>query len=140
MTSDRLWLPPGVEGLARRDDAPDLDLSAFVRAGQELGLEASSGYSRTLDAWVQAQVRHGADPSAVPLRALQGMGTHPVVYLAERTLTGLIRRPNLYYVSHPEKRIVKETGVAVATPSRCSGRGRLRIRSVPVVFDWARGT
>ena len=44
MTLDGLWLPPWV--LARRDDAPDLDLSPFVSAGQELGLEASTGYSR----------------------------------------------------------------------------------------------
>ena len=50
MTSERLWLPPSVEGLARREDAPELDLAPFVRAGQELGLEATSGYSRTLDA------------------------------------------------------------------------------------------
>ncbi len=138
MTLDGLWLPPWV-ALARRDDALDLDLSPFVSAGQELGLEASTGYSRTLDLWAQAQLQHGANPSVVPLRALQAMGTHPVVYLAERTLTGLIRRPNLYYVSHPEKRIVKETeewlwpllpGVLTAA-ARAFAYG-----SVPVIFDW----
>ena len=139
MTAGRLWLPPGFEALARRDDGPDLDLSPFVRAGQELGLDANVGFSRTLDLWAQAQLGHGANPALVPLRALQAMGAHPVVYLAERTLTGLIRRPNLYYVSHPEKRIVKETeewlwpllpGVLEAA-ARAFAYG-----AVPVIFDW----
>ena len=76
-------------------DPDDLDLRPFVRAAQDLGLDAAAGYSRVLDAWVQSQIKNTADPSIVPLRALQAMGTHPVVYLAERTITGLIRRPNL---------------------------------------------
>ena len=133
-----LWLPPWVE-LARRDDAPDLDLAPFVRAAQELGLDVSVGHSRALDLWVQSQVRHGADPATVSLRALQAMGTHPVVYLAERTIAGLIRRPNLYYVSHPEKRIVKETEewlwtllpVVLEAAARAFAYG-----AVPVIFDW----
>jgi hypothetical protein len=139
VTADRLWLPPGVERLARREDAPDLDLSPFVRAAQDLGLTANGGYSGVLDMWVQSQVRQSADPAVVPLRALQAMGTHPVVYLAERTITGLIRRPNLYYVSHPEKRIVKETEewlwpllpVLLEAAARAFAYG-----SVPVILNW----
>ena len=138
--SDQLWLPPGVaRQLARRDSGLDVDLAPFVRASQDLGLDASGVHSRILDAWVQSQVRQGADPASVPLRALQSMGTHPVVYLAERTITGLIRRPNLYFVSHPEKRIVKETEewlwpllpAVLEVAARAFAYG-----SVPVIFNW----
>ena len=140
MSSDRLWLPPGVERLARREDGPDVDLTPFVRAVQDLGLESSAAYSSVLEAWVQAQVKQtSADPTAVPLRALQAMGTHPVVYLAERTITGLIRRPNLYFVSHPEKRIVKETEEwlwpLLPTVLEAAARA-FAYGSVPLVFDW----
>jgi len=98
-----------------------------------------AGLTGGQEAWVRAHIRQGTDPGAVPLQALKAMGTHPVVYLAEQTIAGLVRRPNLYYVSHPEKRIVKETEewlwpllpTVLAAAARAFAYG-----SVPVVFDW----
>jgi hypothetical protein len=139
MSSDReLWLPPGFERLARGGDSGEPDLEPFVRASQ--GVQSLTGqFSRAFEGWVTSQVGQGTDPHAVSLSALQGMGTHPVVYLAERTITGLIRRPNLYFVSHPEKRIVKETEewlwpllpTVLAVAARAYAYG-----SVPVIFNW----
>lgn len=138
MSSDReLWLPPGFDRLAR-GDAGEPDLEPFIRASQ--GVQSLAGqYSRAFEGWVASQVGQGTDPHAVSLSALQAMGTHPVVYLAERTITGLIRRPNLYFVSHPEKRIVKETEewlwpllpTVLEVAARAFAYG-----SVPVIFNW----
>ena len=116
----------------------DPDLAPFVRASQNTKTLGAQ-YSHALEQWVQSQVRQGIAPGHVPLRALQVMGTHPVVYLAEQTITGLIRRPNLYYVSHPDKRVVKETEewlwpllpAVLSVAARAFAYG-----SVPVVFNW----
>lgn len=139
MTSDRpvLWLPPGVERLGRRDEA-EPDLAPFVRASQG-GDALGGGYSRAFETWAATQVAQGTDLHLVPLAALQAMGTHPVVYLAERTITGLIRRPNLYYVSHPDKRVVKETEEWLwpLLPSVLESAARaFAYGAVPVIFNW----
>ena len=114
------------------------DLTPFVRAS-----EGNTGLTRqftaALEHWVHDQLRQATHPDAVPLRALQAMGSHPVVYLAEQTITGLIRRPNLYYVSHPDKRVVKETEewlwpllpAVLSVAARAFAYG-----SVPVIFNW----
>jgi len=135
--SSSLWLPPHLQHLAARS-VPEPDLSPFVRASQgnrTLGCQ----YSLALEGWVQSRLAHSSDPNLVPLRVLQAMASHPVVYLAEQTITGLIRRPNLYYVSHPDKRIVKETEEwlwpllpkFLAAAARAFAYG-----SVPVIFNW----
>lgn len=75
----------------------------------------------------------------MPLSVLMAMGTHPMVYLAERTITGVVRRPDLYYVRHPDKRVVKETEEwlwpllpqILTVAARAFSYG-----SVPVVFNW----
>ena len=120
----------------REEPAPDL--RPFVRAAAKNQTLAAQ-YTLTLESWVQEQINQGVDPNAIGFRALQGMGTHPVVYLAEQTITGLIRRPNLYYVSHPDKRIVKETEewlwpllpTILGVAARAFAYG-----SVPVIFNW----
>lgn len=114
------------------------DLAPFVRASE--GNRSINGqYSHALEQWIQSQLRHGIAPGTVPLRALQTMGAHPVVYLAEQTITGLIRRPNLYYVSHPDKRVVKETEEWLwpLLPAILSGAARaFAYGAVPVIFNW----
>ncbi|HBP17400.1 MAG TPA: hypothetical protein DEA08_06370 [Planctomycetes bacterium] len=119
-------------------DQPAPDLRPFVRASRE-NVTLAATYTHALEAWVQDQITQAIDPNAVPLRALQAMGTHPVVYLAEQTITGLIRRPNLYYVSHPDKRLVKETEEwlwpilpkVLGVAARAFAYG-----AVPVIFNW----
>jgi len=134
---NELWLPPSARHLAARDE-PAVDLTPFARAAQG-SLSLAGSHSRALEAWVRHQVSQGSDPHAVPLRALQAMGTHPVVYLAEQTIAGLVRRPNLYYVSHADKRVVKETEewlwpllpTVLAAAARAFAYG-----SVPMIFNW----
>ena len=124
--------------MAPKQQEREPDLAPFVRAS-ESNKSLGAQYSHALEQWIQNQVRQGIAPGHVPLRALQVMGTHPVVYLAEQTITGLIRRPNLYYVSHPDKRVVKETEewlwpllpAVLSVAARAFAYG-----SVPVVFNW----
>jgi len=83
--SSELWLPPGVAHLARRSTS-DVDLTPFVRASQTL-FGVGGQLTRPLAAWVHSQINAATDPHQVPLSALQAMGNHPIVYLAERTIT-----------------------------------------------------
>ncbi len=124
--------------MAPKPEDREPDLAPFVRAS-EGNKDLTRQFSSALEHWVHDQIRQATNPDAVPLRALQSMGSHPVVYLAEQTITGLIRRPNLYFVSHPDKRVVKETEewlwpllpgiLSVAARSFAYG-------SVPVIFNW----
>ncbi|HBP18001.1 MAG TPA: hypothetical protein DEA08_09435 [Planctomycetes bacterium] len=118
----------------------DVDLAPFARTSAVLaGLQPP--HSHTLEAWVSRQVSHDTDPRQVPLAALQSMGTHPIVYLAERTISGVMRRPDLYYVRHPDKRIVKETEEWLwpILPAVLSAAARAyAYGSVPVIFNWGR--
>ena len=135
--SAELWLPPGVARLQAKDEV-DPDLTPFVRAAQGQ-LALGYPYSRGLERWVNSQLGQGVDPGAVPLEALRAMGTHPVVYLAERAITGVIRRPNLYYVSHPEKRVVKETEEWLwpLLPTVLGVAARAFVYgAAPVIFNW----
>ena len=135
--SAELWLPPGVARLRAKDEV-DPDLTPFVRAAQGQ-LALGYPYSRGRERWVNSQLGQGVDPGAVPLEALRAMGTHPVVYLAERAITGVIRRPNLYYVSHPEKRVVKETEEWLwpLLPTVLGVAARAFVYgAAPVIFNW----
>lgn len=58
---------------------------------------------------VLAQLGNAVDPDLVPFDALRAMGRHSVAYLAERTLTGIVQRPDLYAVAHDDKSIKAET-------------------------------
>ena len=132
-----MWLPPGLSYLAAREEGTP-DLRPFVRAA-ERNQSLAARYTQTLETWVQDQINQGVDPNAVNFRTLQSMGSHPVVYLAEQTITGLIRRPNLYYVSHPDKRMVKETEEWLwpLLPTILSVAARaFAYGSVPVIFNW----
>jgi len=124
--------------MASKPEEQEPDLAPFVRATQG-NRSLVSQYSRSLEHWVRTQISRAPDPFSVPLEALRAMGSHPVVYLAEQTITGLIRRPNLYYVSHPDKRVVKETEEWLwpLLPDVLSVAARaFAYGSVPVIFNW----
>jgi hypothetical protein len=61
------------------------------------------------------------------------------VYLAERTIGGIMRRPDLYYVRHSDKRVVRETEAwlwpllpdVLAAAAHAFAYG-----AVPVILDW----
>lgn len=55
-----------------------------------------------------AELNHGVDPRGVPVAALQAMRTHPVINLADRTVCGMIRRPDLFSVKHEDPKVVAE--------------------------------
>jgi hypothetical protein len=143
VTDAALWLPPGVaaELASRRSQRSEPDLSRFVRSSFAVGASLGGRHSQGFEGWVTTQLSHTTDPRLVPLSALQAMGTHPIIYLAERTLGGIVRRPELYYVRHADKRVVKETEewlwpllpTVLAAAARAFAYG-----SVPVVFNWTR--
>lgn len=60
--------------------------------------------------WASHEVDAKVDPWCLPFSALRRMDTDPIVYLAERAITALIRKPDLYHVWHPlgDKALVSE--------------------------------
>lgn len=135
----KLWLPPGVRAeLGRGPGGPPVpDLAPFVHAN--LSFASLAGTVGFLESWALSQAVRGVDPRVVPLSALQSMGSHPIVYLAERAIGGIVRRPDLYYVRHAEKRVVKETEAwlwpllprLLAAATRAFAYG-----AAPVILDW----
>jgi len=117
---------------------PVNDTRPFGRApsggGDSLQARASVAFER----FVTRQLHH-PNPARVPLAYLQAMDDHPIVYLAERTLTGVIRRPDLYYVAHTDPAIVKETEEWLwpLLPSLLGSIARAyAFGAVPVVCNW----
>lgn len=132
---------------------PDsVDLSKFKRKTMVAGGQAvvSASYSRyTLQADVQtlAQLGYGWDGRAVPVHALQSMGTCPAVYLAERTVTGIVRRPDLFSIRHPDKAVEAKLRAEIEAwlwpllPKITAAAARaFAYGTVAVVFDWERKT
>lgn len=132
------WLRVGRATRAEPPAAPDL--SGFVRAN--LAIAASGGrLTQSLEGWIAARVGTANDPRFVPLAQLQAMGTHPIVYLAERTIGGIMRRPDLYYVRHPDKRVVRETEAWLwpLLPDLLTAAAHaFAYGAVPVILDWGR--
>ena len=117
-------------------DAPK-SLEPFARAASVSGASQFLA-SRRFQAFVQSQLRE-LDPNLVSLDTLRGMDTHPTVYLAERTLTGVVRRPDLYYVRHPDRRVVLETEEWLwpLLPAVLSAIARAYVfGAVPMIFNW----
>jgi hypothetical protein len=85
------------------DDAADF--SKFKRGRGSLLVSSYGGFTLGLETHTIAQLGYGMDGRAVPVQALQLMGTCPAVYLAERTLGAIVRRPDLYSVIHPDPTI-----------------------------------
>lgn len=136
----RLWLPPGAaDRLESRSATSAPDLAPFVRA--HLGLLGGGRLSGVLEGWAMTHGAQHTDPRLVPLEALRAMGSHPVVYLAERTIGGIVRRPDLYYVRHTDKRIVRETEAwlwPLLPDLLAAAAHAFAYGSVPVVLDWGR--
>lgn len=92
---------------------------------------------------VIAQLGHGMDARNVPVSALQIMGTNAAVYLAERTISGIVRRKDLYSVRHKDPKVRAEVEawlwpllpVLTAAAARAFAYG-----TVAVIFDWERKT
>lgn len=131
------------------DVADKVDLKPFQRGSftANLGLgrgSTISGALSAMEAHVSKLVSRNADPRSASWREIQAMGCHPMVYLAERTVTGIIRRPDLYTVEHPDEKVKAETeewlwplmrkGLLDAA-ARAFSYG-----NVPVTFNWEKGT
>lgn len=122
---------------------PQIDLSKFKTAFANLA--GVLGWSPRLTAPLQlftiAQSGYGMDPQAIPVVALQLMNTHPAVYLAERTLCGIVRRPDLFSVKHSDPAIAAETEAWLwpILDEILSGAVRgFAYGTVGMVFDWER--
>ncbi len=119
------------------------DLKPFKRGPGALLVSSYGRFSLGLETHTLAQLGYGLDPRSVPVAALQLMGTCPPVYLAERTISGIIRRPDLYSVIHDDPAIVAETEAwlwplldrLAASAARAFAYG-----SVADVLDWERKT
>jgi hypothetical protein len=61
--------------------------------------------------WISQDIDAKVDPACLTFTALRRMDNDPIVYLAEWAITGLIRKPDLYHVTHPtdDKKVVAET-------------------------------
>jgi len=70
-------------------------LRSFVRSPRE------NKSLQPMASWVSQVIDAKADPGCLSFLALRGMDTDPIVYLAERSITALIRKPDLFHVKHP---------------------------------------
>lgn len=126
------------------DDKPDIDTSKkFKRAGSSVtGLRGR--FTRQLELHVLAQLGYGLDPRSVPVSVLQLMGaTCPAVYLAERTVSGIVRRSDLFSVRHGDPKIIAETEAWLwpRLPRLLGGAARgYGYGTVVCVLDWERKT
>lgn len=119
--------------------APRVDLTKFERAIASVLSRGS--YLAGMEAYVRRLVNANADPLCVPQVALEAMSCHPTIYLAERIVTGVIRRPDLYSIRHHDKRIVAETEEWLwpLLPDLCASAARaFSYGTVPVILDWGR--
>lgn len=129
---------------------PDQVLAAGPEGAQVVGGGPRSARSMTLTPrWllaianhVLAQQAYGLDPDAVPFSVLRAVGRHPVCYLAQRTLTGIVRRPDLYSVDHDDPAIKAETEAWLwpLLPDLAAAFARAFVYgSSAVALDWERG-
>jgi len=111
----------------------------FVRPRSLPGLGGGFRASSFLQQHAMTRLKH-ADPATVPLQMLKGMDQHAMVYLAERTVTGVLRRPDLYYVRHKDPAIKAEVEEWLwpLLPQLLGSIARAyAYGSIPVVFNWA---
>ena len=119
--------------------SPDLRAFARARATHSPGIGASC----TSDRWLRyvRQTTQYLDPNTVPIDVLKRMNDHPMVNLAERTVTGVLRRPDLYYVRHPDPEIKAEVEEWLwpLLPQILSSIARAYVYgAIPVVFNWCK--
>lgn len=123
------------------DEVVKPDLRPFETATTSFMLSCPSRLL-AMETHMTAQVALGIDPRAVPVQALQAMGTHPAVYLAERTISGIVRRPDLYTVVHDDPAIVAETyrwlTPILSKVARAAARA-FAYGACVSAFNWVRG-
>lgn len=119
------------------------DFTKFRQTTRALvGLGGYSRLTAPLELYTIAQTGHGLDPRGVPVRALQVMSSHPAVYLAEQTIGGIVKRPDLFTVKHEDPAVIAQVDAwlrpilpdILAAAVRAFAYG-----SVALVFDWKRG-
>lgn len=121
----------------------DVDLSKFRRTSTVTMAGSYGRYTLGAELHTIAQLGYGMDPRHVPVAALQLMFTNPAVYLAWRTISGIVRRPDLWSVRHRDPRVRAEVEawlwpllpVLTAAMARAFAYG-----TVAVVLDWERRT
>ena len=86
------------------------DFENFKRASHTLAtLFGTDKLTSALEGFVSDALGHTTDPDWVSIAALHKMRNHPGVYLGERTISGIVRRADLYSVSHDDPKIKAET-------------------------------
>ncbi|HYE92709.1 MAG TPA: hypothetical protein VEA38_16890 [Terriglobales bacterium] len=122
---------------------PAVDLARFKRASSMLLASMHGRFTLPLELHTIAQLGYGMDPRTVPVTALQLMGSNPAVYLAERTISGIIRRPDLYSVKHDDPKVRAETEAWLwpLLPTLLGGAARaFAYGTIVSVLDWERKT
>lgn len=129
-------------------EPPAIDLTAFIAGTASAPGSTSvplsiprSSFLLGAEAHVVAQLGYGLDPRRVPVAALQLMSTNPAVYLAERILTGVVRRPDLFTVKHPDARMRAEVTAWLwpLLPRLTSAAARaFAYGAAAVALDWGR--
>lgn len=113
----------------------------FSRAAMVASMLGVGRLTCGLELQTLAQLGHGLDPRAVPIEALQAMGTHPTVYISQRTLTGIIQRPDLFSIDHKDPAIAAEASAWLypLLPTILAGAARaFDYGSCVIVFDVGR--
>lgn len=124
-------------------DEPEVDLRPYKRTAvvaSQLGVYGRFTLQQELD--TIAQLGHGLDPRGVPVTALQVMDIPPV-YFAERTISGIVRRPDLFSVRHNDSKLRAEAEAWLwpLLPRLLSAAVRAFAYGVAVVvLDWERKT
>lgn len=121
-----------------------IDPRPFKRGGPRVVMAQGGRYTSAFELHALAQLGYGMDPRSVPIEALRIMGsTCPAVYPAERTITGIIRRSDLFSVKHEDPKIVAETEAWLwpLLPRLLGGCARgFSYGTVANVLDWERRT
>jgi hypothetical protein len=86
-----------------------VDLRPFKRANTAALVQARGRVTLQFELHALAQLGYGLDPNSVPVEGLRVMGrTCPAIYPAEQTISGIVRRPDLFSVRHPDPKIRAE--------------------------------
>lgn len=125
------------------DDKP-VNLVPFKRANMRLARIGATRLCSDFQVHALAQLGYGLDPRAVPVDGLQVMGaTCPSVYLAEQTISGIIRRPDLFSIRHEDPKVVAEAEAWLwpLLPRLLAAAARgFSYGTVACVLDWERRT
>jgi hypothetical protein len=114
--------------------------TALVNSRWQLGIGSMTA---VLELDAVARTAHGVNPDLLSVEALRLLSSVPEVYMAEQTITGIVRRPDLYTVQHDDPRMVAEVeewlwpllGVLCGAAARAFAYG-----TVAVVLDVERRT